>query len=334
MILLTPTALFLAVLAAMPAAPSPDPDPSGDLARLQGRWTTRAGPKGNIPVVLEVAGRRASVRITTPQGLKIHAEGSIRIDESAAPKELDWVEFTAPDGQGFPEVLGIYEFDGESLRVCNGGLHDARPDAFRPGEGLIASVLVFNKEEPGGKPPAVGHAPRGDRSRRSTPGAARITRRAADLPPTIVAVAAWLTVAAAADDSKVEGDLAAIQGSWTAMGGPNKNVPIALTLKGPDATVTFTTRQNGKVEFKGKVALDESKSPRTLDWTGFTGPMGNAAPDNLAIYSLDEKGTQLRICSGGPGNERPERFEEGDGGPPHILIFRRPANDSGAAGVK
>ncbi len=159
MILLTPTTLVLAVLAASAASPSPVADPSGDLARLQGRWTTRAGPKGNIPVVLEVKGRQATVRITTPQGLKIKAEGSIRIDESAAPKALDWVEFTASDGQDFPEVLGIYEFDGESLRVCNGGLNDARPEAFRPGEGLLASVLVFKKDAPEENPPVAPQTP-------------------------------------------------------------------------------------------------------------------------------------------------------------------------------
>ncbi len=162
-----------------------------------------------------------------------------------------------------------------------------------------------------------------------------MTRPATAHPLAIVAVVAWLTAATAADAPKVEGDdLGVIQGSWTTLAGPRKNLPMTLTLQGQDATVSFTTRQHGKVELKGKVILDESKSPKTLDWTGFLGPMGQAVPDNLAIYRLSEKGDQLKICSGGPGNERPDRFEEGEGGPPHILIFRRPLNDSGATGVK
>lgn len=141
-----PTTLLLSVLAAAPDAIDRGTHAPDDLARLQGRWTTRAGPRGKIPVVLDVEGRKVTVRFTTPQGLKIKAEGAIRLNEQAAPKALDWVEFSTPDGQDLPDVLGIYEFDGDALRVCNGGLNDARPAEFRPGEGLLAAVLVFKKE--------------------------------------------------------------------------------------------------------------------------------------------------------------------------------------------
>ena len=57
--------------------------PAGDLDRLQGTWTTQAGPQKDIPVVLEIDGRCAHVNIQTPQGLKIQVQGELRLDEAA-----------------------------------------------------------------------------------------------------------------------------------------------------------------------------------------------------------------------------------------------------------
>src|SRR5438128_197903 len=76
----------------------------GDLARLQGRWLTKAGPRRDIPVVLEIEGRGVKVGITTPQGWAFSVRGELRIDEHATPRALDWIKFTGPDGQDFPEI--------------------------------------------------------------------------------------------------------------------------------------------------------------------------------------------------------------------------------------
>ena len=139
------TALLTAAFVALSGTPTPDAPPAGDLSKLQGRWTAMAGAKGKVAVVLEIQGTHVDVRIKTPTGLELSAEGAVKLDEEASPKALDWVEFTAPDGQDLPTVLGIYEFDGETLRICNGSLNDARPDAFRPGESPLASVVVFRR---------------------------------------------------------------------------------------------------------------------------------------------------------------------------------------------
>ena len=88
---------------------------SGDLARLQGCWVTRAGARRNIVVVLNVEGDRATVDVTTPQGLSFRASGGIRIDESTTPRALDWVGFTGLDSQDLPEIESIYEFEGETF---------------------------------------------------------------------------------------------------------------------------------------------------------------------------------------------------------------------------
>ncbi|MBX6315430.1 MAG: TIGR03067 domain-containing protein [Isosphaeraceae bacterium] len=134
-------ALTAAALGAGPAGKVPE----GDLARLQGQWTASAGPKKDIPVVLTIEGASVTVQVTTPQGLKVRAAGEIRLDETTRPRALDWVHFTALDGQDMPEILGIYELDGDTLRVCNGGPNNNRPTEFKPGDGALADVLVFKR---------------------------------------------------------------------------------------------------------------------------------------------------------------------------------------------
>lgn len=126
-------------------------------------------------------------------------------------------------------------------------------------------------------------------------------------------------------DDAPQGDLAKVQGKWKAMGGPNGNIPIAMTIQGSAVTLAFTTPQGQQRELKGQIKLGEISQPKSWDWTKFTRPNGDAAEDNLAIYQLD--GDSLKICSGGPGNDRPTEFKAGDGGPPNLLVFHRAKGD-------
>jgi uncharacterized protein (TIGR03067 family) len=130
-------------------APAVDSAPAGDLARFQGGWAAKAGAEQKIRVSLDVEGRRARVKIVTPQGLTLVASGELKIDEAASPRSLDWVKFSGPDGTQFPEIQAIYEFRGESLRVCNGGPNNGRPTAFADGDGALSGVVVFERPAPG-----------------------------------------------------------------------------------------------------------------------------------------------------------------------------------------
>jgi uncharacterized protein (TIGR03067 family) len=138
---------LLAAATALAAAPETEKAPDGDLARLQGKWTTSAGPQKDIPVILTIQGRAVVVDLKTPQWLKIRVKGEIKIDDKARPRTLDWVHFSAIDGQDMPEVLAIYELDGDVLKVCNGGPNNGRPTEFKPGEGALADVLTFHRRK-------------------------------------------------------------------------------------------------------------------------------------------------------------------------------------------
>jgi uncharacterized protein (TIGR03067 family) len=148
----TPTKLAMALATLlMISADAPDAPiiTEGDLARLQGTWSTQAGPKKNIPVTIQIKGHSVTVKVKPPIGRPITAEGEVEIDETVAPKALDWRKFTGGDDQEFPEVHAIYQIDGDALIVCNGGPNNPRPVEFRPGEGVLAGVLTFKRQVEG-----------------------------------------------------------------------------------------------------------------------------------------------------------------------------------------
>jgi uncharacterized protein (TIGR03067 family) len=136
----TSLSLLLVVMASGAA-----PAVQGDLARLQGQWETKVGLKKGTTVRIEIKGQSVAATISTPQGVKIRADGELKIDETVSPKALDWVKFTTLDGEDVPEVHAIYRLEGERLFIRSGGFNDQRPTEFNPGEGVWASVLVFER---------------------------------------------------------------------------------------------------------------------------------------------------------------------------------------------
>jgi uncharacterized protein (TIGR03067 family) len=118
---------------------------NGDLNRLQGRWTAKAGPHHEIHVVIEIKGRGVCAAIKTPQGLDFQVQGELKLDETTSPRSLDWKKLIGPDQQPLPEIAAVYKIDGDTFTVCNGGFLGARPKEFKPGEGVLADVVVFHR---------------------------------------------------------------------------------------------------------------------------------------------------------------------------------------------
>jgi len=127
---------------------------AGDLSRLQGRWTARAGARRELDVVLDVEGKAIKVLIRTPQGLDIKVRGVVKLNEATSPRSLDWIELAGPNRQPLPQVAGIYRLDASSFTVCNGGFLGARPTEFKSGDGALADVIVFQKAEAAATSPA------------------------------------------------------------------------------------------------------------------------------------------------------------------------------------
>lgn len=140
--------------------------------------------------------------------------------------------------------------------------------------------------------------------------------------------AAVLILVAIGSHSRAEdapkGDLGKLQGKWSALVGPQKDVPLVLTIKGNDVTVLVSLPDGNDIELKGQIKVDDKAEPnKTLDWVNFSSPQGDSVEDNLAIYKIE--GEEVTICSGGPGNQRPDTFQAAaDGGQyPSIIKLKR-----------
>lgn len=145
-------------------------------------------------------------------------------------------------------------------------------------------------------------------------------------PAAFVLTALSLTFAWADEKAeKPKGDLGKLQGKWTSKvkGPDNQEIPILTIINGKTASFKVTIPDGREIEFKGEIKIDEQSKPhKTIDWVKFTTPMGDAAPDNLGIYEIVDENT-IKVCNGGPGNERPSEFKESQDGPPRLLTMKR-----------
>ena len=110
-----------------------------------------------------------------------------------------------------------------------------------------------------------------------------------------------------AEDPASSGDLAKLQGQWTATFGP-QNVVVVLAIKGNSAVLSFTRADGQSVESKGEIKIDENAKPhKTLDWVNFTSPAGTIAPANLGIYKLS--GDAITVRQRRPGQRAAVRVQ-------------------------
>lgn len=105
-----------------------------------------SGPGKQIQVVLTVRGRQVDAAISGPQGVRLQAQGEVKVDETTSPRRVDWVNFTTADQQDLPPLAGIYKLDATTFTVCTGGMNGPRPQEFKPGEGVLSEVVVFRRE--------------------------------------------------------------------------------------------------------------------------------------------------------------------------------------------
>ncbi|WP_422929381.1 TIGR03067 domain-containing protein [Singulisphaera sp. PoT] len=131
-----------------------------------------------------------------------------------------------------------------------------------------------------------------------------------------------LVVLAAGAAPIVDGDLARLQGQWEAKVGQKKATKVRLEIKGHTVNATFLTPHGIKIKAEGEVNIDESTSPKALDWVKFTTLDGEEVPEVRAIYRIE--GDRLVIRSGGFNDQRPKEFNPGEGVWAAVLVFERP----------
>jgi uncharacterized protein (TIGR03067 family) len=129
-------------------------DTKGDAAPIQGTWKVvsfqEAGRRDPPPpAALEQMGMRIVIskdRYTVKTKEMTDAR-TYKVDPSKSPK---WFELEGVKASGGVEVgpnLGIYELNGDELKLCLGRSGKDRPTSFDPNNDPAADVLLILKRE-------------------------------------------------------------------------------------------------------------------------------------------------------------------------------------------
>jgi uncharacterized protein (TIGR03067 family) len=138
---------------------------------------------------------------------------------------------------------------------------------------------------------------------------------------TIALVSLGLSAHAAEATAPTEGDLAQLQGRWTAMAGARKQVRVVLEVKGKVVSVAITTPQGLDFQAEGELKLDEKTTPRSLDWQHFIGPGEQPLPEIAGVYKIE--GDTFTVCNGGFHGARPKEFKPGESALADLVVFHR-----------
>jgi uncharacterized protein (TIGR03067 family) len=139
------TLFCAAVLTAVGADDKPDVEK--ETKKFQGNWTTASSEFGgqNVPaddlkgLVLTFEGDKHTVK----HGTDVVQVGTQKIDPSKSPKAID-VTITEGPSKGVV-MLGIYEFDGDTLKVCFDSEGKKRPTEFKSPAGSATFVNVHKR---------------------------------------------------------------------------------------------------------------------------------------------------------------------------------------------
>jgi uncharacterized protein (TIGR03067 family) len=136
-------ALLLACVAGLLiAADAKDDAAKEEMKKFQGSWDTTAevnGKKLPDPATVIIKDNTYTVKVKD----KKLEEGTLKVDPSKKPKAID---STAGDGADKGKtMLGIYEIDGDTIKICFAMPGKDRPKEFVTKEGSDTVLYVMKK---------------------------------------------------------------------------------------------------------------------------------------------------------------------------------------------
>ena len=137
----------------------------------------------------------------------------------------------------------------------------------------------------------------------------------------ILLVLLGLNVHAADEAVSRDGDLNRLQGRWTAEAGTRHEIHVMIDIKGRGVCAAIKTPQGLDFQVQGELKLDETTSPRSLDWKKLVGPDQQPLPEIAAVYKID--GDTFTVCNGGFLGARPKEFKPGEGALADVVVFHR-----------
>ena len=121
-----------------------------ELQAFKGTWRLSSrevdGKKSSEEWIKDViATNDGSGRFSVRRGGKYIDAGAVKLDPTKKPKTVD-VTFTGGERKG-QAVVGIYELEGDTFRVCVARPGDERPTEFSAKAGSGHTLVVYQREK-------------------------------------------------------------------------------------------------------------------------------------------------------------------------------------------
>jgi uncharacterized protein (TIGR03067 family) len=120
--------------------------PKDDGAKLKGTWVVQSFQFGGQLVKLD---KKVTVAFDA-DGYAVQVDGQTvergtqKLNDSKTPKEIDW---TVVEGQLQGKTqLGIYEINGDDLKICMAWPANPRPGEFSAPAGTLRKFLVLKRQ--------------------------------------------------------------------------------------------------------------------------------------------------------------------------------------------
>jgi uncharacterized protein (TIGR03067 family) len=145
-----PTAMLIPAALALVAAGAMAGDAKDDVKKLQGEWVMASlefdgqpAPDETVQVFgRKVEGDKYTVTITKGDDVKT-VKGTYKLDPTKKPKAVDALT-TDAEGKEV-NVLGIYELDGDTHKICMAPPGADRPTEFATEEGSKRTLIVWKR---------------------------------------------------------------------------------------------------------------------------------------------------------------------------------------------
>lgn len=143
-------ALPFLLLAASAADPEKAPTVAEELQRFQGTWQIDSWEEGGKKLAAAEREKRAvffgaNVFVFRRDG-KLHQAGAATITPGKSPRTIN---FAVKEGEGKDSSFhGIYEFEGDTLRICFDPLGQERPEDFKPDAKAGFTLIALKRPKP------------------------------------------------------------------------------------------------------------------------------------------------------------------------------------------
>jgi uncharacterized protein (TIGR03067 family) len=141
--------LFLLVVAAPGLGASDKDSGEGDLAKLQGQWVVVSlEHRGHVAEPADFEGQSSVYeknRWTWKVGDKVMRRGIITLNSTRSPKAINTWDSDGPHED--ETVPGIYQLDGDTLKLCFAMPGEKRPTEFTTKSGTGAFLVVYKRKK-------------------------------------------------------------------------------------------------------------------------------------------------------------------------------------------